>query len=120
MILVDTSVWIDHFHKKDNYLKKLLEDGLVYIHHFIIGELACGNLKNRDEILILLQSLPKVRVAQHDEVMYFINYHKIFSKGLGYIDVHLLTSCFLYNKLLYTKDKHLKKVGKEFDIIYEC
>jgi len=120
LILVDTSVWIDHFHKKDHPLIKLLEDGVVYIHNFIIGELACGNLKNRDEILILLQSLPKVRLAEHDEVIYFINHHKIFGGGLGYIDAHLLTSCFLDNKLFYTKDKHLKKIGKEFNILYEC
>ena len=120
MILVDTSVWIDHFHKKDHSLIKLLEDGLFYTHYFIIGELACGNLKNRDEILILLQSLPKVRVAEHDEVMYFLNHHKIFGKGLGYIDAHLLASCFLDNKLIFTRDKHLEQIAKEFNIIYEC
>lgn len=118
MILADTSIWIDHFRKKDHHLSQLLEDGLVYIHHFIIGELACGNLKNRAEILALMQSLPIVRVAEHDEVIYFINHHKIFGKGLGYIDVHLLTSCFLDNKLLYTRDRPLIKAGKQFDIIY--
>ncbi|MBD3223815.1 MAG: PIN domain-containing protein [Caldithrix sp.] len=117
MILVDTSVWIDHLHKTNLHLNRLLEEGLVYIHPFIIGELACGNIKNRDEIIKLLQNLPEVKTTDHDEIIYFIEKHKLHGKGLGYIAIHLLASCKIGNTKLYTHDKKLITIAKELNVV---
>ncbi len=117
MILVDTSVWIDHLNKTDTRLIAFLEENSVLIHPFIIGELACGNLRNREEILNLLSALRQVSTANHDEIMLFIDQHKLFGKGLGYIDVHLIASCLLEGIKLYTRDKRLLQAAKEFGII---
>lgn len=115
MILVDTSVWVAHFREGDNNLIKLLNDGQVVCHPFIIGELACGNLKNRREILLLLQALPEATLAEHNEVMQLVDNYQLMGQGLGYIDVHLLASALLTNIPIFTYDKKLavaaKKVG---------
>ena len=89
MILVDTSVWVSHLRNGEIGLTALLNEGHVVCHSFIIGELACGNLKNRSEILSLFQALPMAVQAEHEEVMEFIERHRLMGKGLGYIDVHL-------------------------------
>ena len=117
MVLVDTSVWIDHFHKTNIHLTGLLAEGFVFIHPFIIGELACGNIKNREEILILLQSLPQIKITDHNEIIYFIKKNKLYGKGLGYIDIHLLASCIIDNAKLYTRDKKLINIAKELNIM---
>ena len=117
MVLVDTSVWIDHFHKTNLNLSNLLEEGFVFVHPFIIGELACGNIKNRKEIFKLLQSLPQIKVTEHDELIYFIENNKLYGKGLGYIDIHLLASCKIDNAKLYTRDKKLTSVAKELHVL---
>ncbi|MDI6632244.1 MAG: PIN domain-containing protein, partial [Thermoanaerobacteraceae bacterium] len=95
MVLVDTSVWVLHLRERNTELEKLLNDGDVVCHPFIIGELACGNLKNRSEILSLLQALPMATQAEHEEVMQFIDKYRLMGKGLGYIDMHLLASALL-------------------------
>ncbi len=107
MVLVDTSVWIDHFRTGNAQLVKLLNEGDVICHHYIIGELACGNIKNRKEILSLLLALPKAIQANHQEVLEFIENKKLMGKGLGYIDVHLLAATFLSNAVLWSLDKKL-------------
>lgn len=107
MILVDTSVWVEHLRSGTIGLETLLLDGQVFCHPFIVGELACGNLKNRGEILALLQNLPMASCAEDDEVIQFINDHQLMGKGLGYIDIHLLMSSRLNNILLWTLDKRL-------------
>lgn len=105
MILVDTSVWVEHFRHGAVGLETPLNDGQVVCHPFIIGELACGNLKNRSQILSLLDTLPMARLAEHEEVMHFIEKYRLMGKGLGYIDVHLLASAMLTRISLWTLDK---------------
>lgn len=107
MVLVDTSVWVEHFRSGGTGLESLLADADVYIHPFIIGELACGNLKNRQEILSLLRELPMALSAGDEEVLRFIEHHKLMGKGLGYIDLHLLVSAMLTGVPLWTLDKRL-------------
>ena len=108
MVLVDTSVWVDHLRRGMVGLDIPLSEGQVLCHPFIVGELACGNLKNRSDILSLLQTLPAVRSAEHEEVMLFIEKHRLMGKGLGYIDVHLLTSSLLSRAQFWT---HYKRLG---------
>jgi predicted nucleic acid-binding protein len=111
MILVDTSVWVEHLRSGTIRLEALLNDGQVVCHPFIIGELACGNLKNRTEILSLLQDLPQATCPDDDEVIQFINDHKLMGKGLGYIDIHLLMSSLLTGIPLWTIDKRLHEAS---------
>lgn len=118
MILVDTSIWISHFREGNSQLKKLLLDELVVCHPFIIGELACGHLKNREEIIALLMSLPKARTVENDEIMHFIENRKLMGLGIGLIDVHLLASSLLTNSLLWTADKQLSTVSSKLNILY--
>ena len=112
MILADTSVWVDHLRKGNDRLAAYLNDGHILCHPFIIGELACGNLKNRKEILAMLGSLPSLPVAEHDEVLHFISKHKLHGKGIGWIDAHLLASSLLARSKLWTLDNSLMKVAK--------
>ena len=116
MILVDTSVWVSHLLEGNLNLEKLLNDGEVLCHSFIVGELACGNLKNRPEILTLLQALPTAKAAEHEEVMRFIENYQLMGKGLGYIDMHLLASALLSEVSIWTLDKNLREVSKELGI----
>jgi predicted nucleic acid-binding protein len=118
MVLVDTSVWIDHFRVGNNDLKNILNDGLVVCHPFIIGELACGNLRNRKEILSHLRSLPMAIRARHNEVMQFIENNQLMGKGLGYIDMHLLASAVLTDISFLTLDRKLKEVSLHLDLMY--
>ncbi len=118
MILVDTSIWISHFREGNSQLKELLLDELVVCHPFIIGELACGHLKNREEIISLLKFLPKARTVENDEILYFIENRKLMGLGIGLIDVHLLASSLLTNSLLWTADKQLSTVSSKLNILY--
>ena len=92
MILVDTSVWIDHFRSNDPALVSALTAGFVSTHPFVIGELACGSLKNRGELIALLQQLPSAPVATNAEALAFIEGRSLMGRGIGYVDVHLLAS----------------------------
>ena len=92
MILVDTSVWIDHLRKRESALIAALEAGLVLMHPFVVGELACGNLENRAELISLLRDLPPAPVATDAEALGFIDRHQLMGRGIGYFDVHLLAS----------------------------
>ena len=118
MVLVDTSVWIAHLRAGSMGLESLLDEGQVVCHPFIIGELACGNLRNRSEILSLLQALPVVIHAEHEEVMQFIENYNLMGKGLGYIDVHLLASAILTKVPLWTLDKKLNEISSKLDLAY--
>ncbi len=111
MVLVDTSVWVAHLRKGDIGLEFLLNDGLAVCHPYIVGELACGNLKKRAEILSLLQTLPMAVQAEHEDVMSFIEKYHLMGKGLGYIDVHLLASALLSNIPLWTLDRRLNEIA---------
>lgn len=108
MILVDTSVWIDHLRHGDVELAKLLNAGQVLTHRFVIGELALGNLQNRNIVLSALQNLPPVTVASDEEALHFIENNALFGTGIGYIDAHLLAAVRLSpGALLWTRDKRL-------------
>lgn len=108
MILVDTSVWIDHLRHGDVELMRLLNTGQVLTHRFVIGELALGRLQNRNVVLTTLQNLPQVTVASDEEVLHFIENHALFGRGIGYIDAHLLAAVRLSpGALLWTRDKRL-------------
>ena len=118
MILVDTSIWVSHFREGKSHLKKLLLDEIVVCHPFIIGELACGHIKNREEIISLLKSLPKARTVEDDEILQFIENRRLMGLGMGLIDVHLLASSLLTNTLLWTADKQLRAVSSKLNILY--
>jgi hypothetical protein len=118
MVLVDTSVWVVHLRKGNIGLEALLNEGHVVSHSFIVGELACGNLKNRSEILSLLYALPMATHAEHDELMQFIENHSLMGKGLGYIDMHLLASAILSKVPLWTLDKKLNQVSLKLGLAY--
>lgn len=108
MILVDTSVWIDHLRHGDVELTRLLNRGQVLTHRFVIGELALGSLQNRNVVLTTLQNLPQVTVASDEEVLHFIENHALFGRGIGYIDAHLLAAVRLSpGAWLWTRDKRL-------------
>ncbi len=113
MILVDTSVWIDHLRLGDVDLSAVLQEGRVRMHPFVVGELACGNLRARDEVLGLLQSLPLIPVATDKEALFFIEEHALMGRGIGYVDAHLLASARLGGALLWTRDKRLKAIATE-------
>ncbi len=118
MILADTSVWIRHFRKSDDELIAHLNIGFVACYPFIIGELACGNLGNRSEILTLLQALPSVPIAETPEILAFIENQSLMGRGLGYIDVHLLASAIIGNAVLWTYDRRLSEAATELGVSY--
>lgn len=108
MILVDTSVWVDHLRSSDRALTEALNKDRVWIHPAVIGELACGSLRNRAEILSLLRRLPIMPVATDDEALAFIEAHRLMGRGIGYIDVQLLASTALSGGgRLWTRDRRL-------------
>jgi predicted nucleic acid-binding protein len=120
MILVDTSVWVDHLRSGDERLIDLLDSSQVLAHPFIIGELACGNLRERDEVLRLLNDLPRAPVASQDEVLHFIERNKLIGQGIGYIDTHLLASTTLADRaLIWTRDKRLQKIAKKLKLAFD-
>ena len=120
MVLVDTSIWISHLREGNSHLEVLLNSGDVLCHPFIIGELACGTLKNRDELLSLFNSLPIARIVEHDEVLKFIEKRNLMSMGLGYIDVHLLASALLSDSPIWSLDKKLNKIAHDMNISFKC
>jgi predicted nucleic acid-binding protein len=112
LILVDTSVWVDHFRRGDARLVDLLERVSVVMHPFVVGEIACGSLRDRSSILELLQDLPAAVVADSAEVLGFIERHGLHGKGIGYVDVHLLASVALTpGAKLWTRDKRLRAIA---------
>lgn len=106
-MLVDTSVWIEHLRRRNRSLVAALEQGEVWSHQFVIGELACGNLKRRSEVLALLGALPEAPEVDHHEMLAFVDEHKLTGSGLGWIDVHLLASAALARVPLWTFDRRL-------------
>ena len=118
MVIVDTSIWINHLRKGDKHLEKLLLDADVICHEFVIGELACGNLKNRKEIISLLQSLPHSPTVDHQELLYFIDKHQLMGRGVGFVDVHLLASAQLSKLPIWTADNKLRAASRELELKY--
>lgn len=116
MILVDTSVWIHHFRTGSEQLRSLLDEEQVVCHPFIAGELACGTLRNRHEILSLLRALPQARLLEHEEVLNFLEGRHLYGRGLGWVDAHLLASALLTGYTLWTLDKPLLKAAATLNI----
>ncbi len=118
MILVDTSVWIDHLRRGDAHLMATLLAGHVLIHPWVIGEIACGTLRERGQVLDLLRSLPLSPVALEDEELFFIEQYALMGRGIGYVDIHLLASAQLAGARLWTRDKRLVVVANELGVAY--
>ncbi len=117
MILADTSVWIDHLRLGNKELKNLLEQGQIVIHPLVIAELALGSLRERAKTLALLDLLPQVQVAQMNEVRLAIETRRLYSLGIGLIDVHLIASVLINPPtLLWTRDKRLRKAAESFGL----
>ncbi|MGH7125015.1 MAG: type II toxin-antitoxin system VapC family toxin [Stellaceae bacterium] len=119
MILVDTSVWVDHLRRGDARLRALLENARVLAHPFIVGEIACGSLSDRTVVLELLRGLPMTAVAEAQEVLELIERRRIHGKGLGYVDVHLLAAVALTpGSRLWTRDKRLHQAAVSLHCAY--
>ena len=117
MILVDTSIWVDHLRNTEAQLVHLLERELVLSHPFVIGELALGQLRQRNKVLGLLSDLRHASIATHNEVTQFIDQKKIYGRGIGYVDAHLLASALLEAGVkLWTRDKRLQQIANEMDV----
>jgi predicted nucleic acid-binding protein len=119
-ILVDTSIWVDHLRNKDEQMISLLKQNQVLMHPMIRGELACGYLHQRVQILSLLNDLPQVSEATHDEALYCLEKHTLMGKGIGFIDLHLVASTLLTkNALLWTRDRRLHKLALNLNLCWE-
>jgi hypothetical protein len=115
-VLVDTSVWIDHLRKGNARLAGHLEGGEVLTHPCVIGEIACGNLSRRDEVLALLRSLPRVTTASDHEVFVFVERHRLAGSGIGWIDAHLLASAALAKARIWSLDARLDRIARRLGL----
>ena len=120
MILVDTPVWIDHWRSPLCHLIELLSNGEILTHPMVIGELACGSIRDRQQTIRILNRLPRAPLAGHSEVIDFIEARRLMGLGVGYIDVHLLASAMLDNSTkLWTVDRRLHNAAVELRVAYE-
>jgi len=119
VILVDTSVWVDHLRKRDPAVAAALDAGRVAMHPFVLGEIACGNLTHRAQVLALMRDLPCAPIATENEAMDFIDRRKLMGRGIGYVDVHLLASVVLSGTgRLWTRDRRLAGVADELSLAF--
>jgi hypothetical protein len=118
MVLVDTSVWVEHLRAGGTGLEALLDSGEVACHPFVVGELSCGHLTNRAEVLSLLRALPMAEALEHEEALRFIDSRRLMGKGLGYVDVHLLASAVLAGVPLWTLDRRLSEASSRLGLRY--
>lgn len=116
MTLVDTSVWIDHFRKPEPALIQLLDNGMAGMHPHVLGELACGNLKDRDGTLRLLRALPQAPVANEAEVYYLLDTYRLWGTGLGWVDLHLLAAAAVAGWRLMTADDAMNRAAAKAGI----
>jgi predicted nucleic acid-binding protein len=117
LILVDTSIWIDHLRADNAALKRLLDVGRVLMHPFVIGELALGRMRQREMILTALSDLPRAELATDTEVLGFVDREALSGRGIGYVDVHLLASARLTaGATIWTKDTRLRDVAAELGL----
>lgn len=119
MVLVDTSIWVAHLKYGHSGLKQLLGDGEAACHPFIIGELACGTLENRKEIISLLQTLPQAQVVEQPELLTFIERRKLYAAGIGFVDVHLLAASLVSGFAFWTHDRRLNQAAKRLEVAFE-
>jgi predicted nucleic acid-binding protein len=119
MILVDTSVWIDHLHSSEPALVGLLGRSLVLQHPMVLGELALGSLRDRTEVLRSLEGLPSTSIAAHHEVMSLVEQRELYGRGLSLVDAHLLASVLLtLGATLWTRDKRLRAVAESLGVVH--
>ncbi len=120
MILVDTSVWVDHLRESSAVLVRLLEQGRVMVHPFVVGELALGNLRDRSAVLGALRQMPQAIGAKDDEVLTFIETNRLHGLGVGYVDAHLLASARLTaGARFWTRDQRLNAVGEALSVAFD-
>ena len=119
MILVDTSIWVDHLRAGDAHLSALLEVSNVAMHPMVLGELACGNLKNRDTLLSLWRNLPQLVAVADTEALFFLHRNRLWGRGIGYIDVHLIASVAMNGESrLWTRDRRLHETAEQLGLAY--
>ena len=118
MVLVDTSVWVSHLRAAKPALKTLLLETEVACHPYIVGELACGNIKNRKEFLSLLQVLPMAPIVTQEEFLHFVDAHKLMGSGVGFVDIHLMASARLAKIPLWTEDTKLKAAAGKLKLLH--
>ena len=120
MILVDTSIWVDHLRNPEDGLTTLLNANDVLMHPMVIGELACGHMRNRKQALELWYRLPRINEAGHEQVISLIETHNLMGQGLGFVDMHLVCSVFNYSgSQLWTRDKKLNGIANKLNIAFE-
>lgn len=117
MVLVDTSVWIDHFRNQEPLLADLLNKDLVLTHRFVIEELSCGHLLNRKELLGFLRNIPLAPIAEHEEFLEFVERERLWGAGIGAIDAHLLASARLSRARIWSKDQAVLRAAKRLDLL---
>jgi predicted nucleic acid-binding protein len=115
-MLVDTAVWVDHLRRGDEALVGLLEQSQVSVHPFVIGELACGHLADREMVLEALHTLPMVPVVDHADVIDFVGRQQLMGRGLGWIDMHLLAAASAAGERLMTPDRRLHEAARELGL----
>ena len=115
-MIVDTSVWVDHLRRGNPQLVARLGRGIIFCHPFVIGELACGNLGNREEVLALLGSLPSAAIADHEEALICVDTNRLAGRGIGWVDVHLLASALISRVPLWTFDRRLQEVAADLGV----
>jgi len=119
VILVDTSVWVDHLRTSDSQLSAKLEAADVVMHPMVLGELACGNLKDRQTLLALWRNLPQLSTPDNAEVLFFLERNRLWGRGIGYIDVHLLSAVSLNAEArLWTRDKRLRETAEQLGLAF--
>lgn len=119
MILVDTSVWVEHLRRRSAGLAGLLDQGQVACHPFVIGEIALGTLKHRTEVLDLLAELPAARVVRHEDAIALVEQRALSGSGIGWVDVHLVASALVERWPLWTFDRRLGVVARELKAAWE-
>jgi predicted nucleic acid-binding protein len=118
MVIVDTSVWVDHLCTDDEGLRLLLLDGMVSVHPYVVGEIACGHITNRAAVLQLLRALPQADVVSDVEYFHFIEKNKLWGAGLGFVDIHILASASLSHSHIFTRDKALHLASQKMKLSY--
>nr|VFJ60242.1 MAG: hypothetical protein BECKFM1743C_GA0114222_102684 [Candidatus Kentron sp. FM]VFJ62368.1 MAG: hypothetical protein BECKFM1743A_GA0114220_103054 [Candidatus Kentron sp. FM]VFK13920.1 MAG: hypothetical protein BECKFM1743B_GA0114221_102993 [Candidatus Kentron sp. FM] len=121
MILVDTAIWVNHLHQRNEELSALLDNDAILIHPFVIGELACGSLRHRRRVLTGLHEIPSIDMVSNRGVMDFIERNALFSVGIGWIDAHLLAATARTEGCqLWTRDKRLQFQAERLNISHSC
>ncbi len=118
MILVDTSLWVEHLRSGRADLAKMLESGFACTHDFVIGEIACGTPPQRAEHVSLMQFLPRLDSVTSEEILHFIERRHLMGRGLGYVDVHLLAACVLHGARMWTQDRPLRRAAVDAGVAY--